>query len=278
MKVGIIGLGVIGDALFKACDVKGISVVGYDKYKPSTHAHHVVKHVLLETDIIFMCLPSPTKGKVQDLDAIYQNIEYLAESEYKGVVVLRSTLIPGTTRAIECSFPELKIAHCPEFLTAASPFEDLIKQKVVLVGATDILVADKVREFWRLFDKKVPIRLCDSPTTTEMAKYVHNCFLATKVSFFNDISELCVELGIDYHNSVQAAMSVGQIGEGHAKVPGPDGKLGFGGMCFIKDTAALLAFAHESEVPLEVIEAVVKKNRRIRPGAYNGTEATGYSD
>jgi UDPglucose 6-dehydrogenase len=275
MKVGIVGLGVIGGALYKACQVKGMDVVGYDKYVDGPNAQTLPE--ILKTDLTFLCLPSPTKGKQQELGALHETLLFLNKNSYRGVAVVRSTVIPGTTDALQEVFPNVPLAHCPEFLTAATPFEDLIKQKAILVGGSDLKARTITRDFWHKFDKKVPVYELSSARESEMAKYIHNCFLATKVTFFNEIYEICKSADIHFDEAVSGAMALGQIGEGHAKVPGPDGSLGFGGMCFVKDTAAMLGFSKNLGLLSEVVSAVVEKNKRIRPQAYDGQEKTGYS-
>ena len=225
MKVGIVGCGVIGGALLKACQVKGIDVVGYDPNREGLKD----KEPILKTDLTFLCLPTPTVNGTQLLVALDSTLEWLESQKYAGAVVIRSTVLPGTVKALQGEY-DLKLVHCPEFLTAASPFEDLIKQPVVLVGSEHEWARALVHSFWKKFDRKTPVKLFKSPTETELAKYMHNCFLAVKVSFFNDMFELCralmktgvVDQVMHYDAAVEGAVAVGQIGQGHTAVPGPD--------------------------------------------------------
>jgi UDPglucose 6-dehydrogenase len=259
MRVGIIGCGVIGGALRKACIAKDIDVVAYDPNKLGMQDRSLIG----STDLVFLCLPTPTVNGTQLLVALDSTLKWLQEEKYQGPVVIRSTVLPGTTKSLQGEYPELKLAHCPEFLTAATPFEDLIKQPVVLVGACKPDVARDVMAFWQLFDKKIPVQV-GLTNETEMAKYIHNCFLATKVSFFNDIYELCQSLGIKYKNAVGGAIAVGQIGKGHTNVPGPDGEGGYGGMCFPKDMNALAELCEQSEIHAETIRGAIEGNKRRR--------------
>lgn len=260
MKIGIIGCGVIGGALLKACRVKDMNVVGYDPNKEGLKDFAPI----LKTQLAFLCLPTPTKGGRQDDSIVEGTLATLAKENYAGVVCVRSTVLPGTTMKFQTAYPTLRLTHCPEFLTAASPFEDLIKQTVVLVGGSNVNDKHVVYDFWRQFDRKTPIRMLDTTEQSEMAKYIHNCFLATKVSFFNDIYELCQVMGIDYKMSLWGALDVGQIGSGHTKVPGPDGELGYGGMCFPKDMNAILNLFAQQGLPAETIAGAAAGNGRRR--------------
>ncbi len=97
-----------------------------------------------------------------------------------------------------------------------------------------------------------------------LAKYTINSFLATKVTFMNEIYQLAESIGADYKMVSWMTTLDTRIGSSHMRVPGPDGQFGFGGMCFPKDTSALLKFAEESGVTLNVLDAAVKKNTLLR--------------
>lgn len=263
MKVGLMGCGVIGGALLRACTAKGIKLDVYDKFKPDM----ADPSVLLGAHIIFLCLPTPTKEGKQDISAIEDALNYLESQKFTGVVILRSTVLPGTTQNLSVRYPRMRIAHNPEFVTTARPLEDMINQPVVLIGSSSLEARDMARIFWTKFDKKTPIKLYGSATTTETAKYMHNCFLAVKVSFFNDMFELCRSLGTHYGDAAEAALAVGQVGKGHTAVPGPDGEQGYGGMCFPKDMNAILSLCTSQGVMAETIAGAATGNarRRLKP-------------
>jgi UDPglucose 6-dehydrogenase len=97
-----------------------------------------------------------------------------------------------------------------------------------------------------------------------MAKYTINTFLATKVVWMNELYQLCDAMNIDYNKVVAMASADRRIGSSHLRVPGPDGSFGFGGACFPKDTVALLKYAESLNIPLNVLDAAVKKNTLLR--------------
>jgi UDPglucose 6-dehydrogenase len=94
-----------------------------------------------------------------------------------------------------------------------------------------------------------------NPTMTELIKYTHNCFLATKVELFNEIYDVCQKVGVSYPNMMQGVHAIGKVGENHTRVPGPDGKRGYGGVCFPKDMKAFIGFARQIGLILPVLEA-----------------------
>jgi UDPglucose 6-dehydrogenase len=104
-----------------------------------------------------------------------------------------------------------------------------------------------------------------SSTIAELVKYTTNCFLATKVSFANEIKQVCDSLDVDYDKVVEYAIKDKRLGGSHWSVPGPDGLLGFGGSCFPKDLNALLSKAYELDVKCNTIYGAWLTNLEVRP-------------
>lgn len=272
MNIGVIGVGVVGGALVEAFREKNFKVSFYDKKVPGSSLTNV-----LGTDIIFICLPTPTFAKTgkQDLGSLEMLLSKLSLANYAGVVCIKSTVLPGTCTKLCTCLPNLRITHNPEFLTAAQPLLDFRSQKVTYVsgalGDTNVL-----ERLYAAYDAQLEVCVYEDHAYTEMIKYVHNCFLATKVGFFNDMFDICAALKLNYDSMLEGALRLKSIGAGHTRVPGPDGKRGFGGMCFIKDTGALYAWAEqELNINCNVIGACIASNEIRRPEAYNGEETTG---
>lgn len=268
MRIGVIGVGVIGSALLEGLSLKGFEAVGVDKFKAKYQRPENWEN-LLKSEIVFVCVPTLTIDRMQDLTAVREVFSNLNEAAYQGVIALRCTVLPGTTDFLIDKYPNLKILHNPEFLTASNPLLDLMNQNAVLIGGRNCTQfemsesAEVLKRFWKEFSPGVPVR-ARLPVESEMAKYMHNCFLATKVSFFNDMYELCQKVGADYDEAINLAHMIGQIGKGHSKVPGPDGKIGWGGMCFIKDMDALSFFCELKGVPAETLHGAIRGNNRRR--------------
>lgn len=268
MKIGVIGVGVIGGALYSAAQDKGFEVVGYDKFKQGLNSDDNLNEVL-KSDIAFVCVPTLTVDRMQDLEPVQNVFSTLSFREFKGVVCLRCTVLPGTTAMLKKKYSNLRVVHNPEFLTAAKPVEDLLKQPAVLLGSDSKDDAMVVAKFWKEFDSNVPVLLGQS-TETELAKYAHNCFLAAKVSFFNDLYEICLSADVKYDAVMELAHAIGQIGRGHTRVPGPETDkagnplFGFGGECFPKDTSALSFWCELKGIPAETLNGAIKGNNRRR--------------
>lgn len=259
-RIGVIGHGVVGGAVARGFTELGMKVYVYDKFKPEfAYTNHI-----FATDAIFICVPTPTdQNWRQDLSALDETLEMLRDRSYEGVIVVKSTVLPGTTQRLADKYGLRRVVHNPEFLTAARPFEDFMEQPEVLIGGVDGDAGYLVVEIYS--DAGFPnIIYAPSPTYTEMAKYMHNLFLSTKVSFCNEMYDICEKLEIKYDQVAMLACSMGGIGHGHTKVPGPDGRRGYGGMCFPKDTKAFLTFANDMTVPMEVLKATIEGNNRRR--------------
>jgi UDPglucose 6-dehydrogenase len=151
-------------------------------------------------------------------------------------------------------FGNKPITFSPEFLTAANPIEDFQKQGMMYIGGGNT-------KFWRkLFQPYFTVTV-ENPRELIIAKLFRNAFLATKVTFFNQIYDYCKEHGLDY-NTVNSLIAVDKrIGHSHTAVPGDDGVQGFGGRCLPKDVEALLNTDPEK---LTVLAEIMRYNRGIR--------------
>lgn len=261
-KVGIIGLGVVGGALNQLCSIKSIPTWVYDKKFTSDPPQE-----LYHCDLIFLCLPTPTRDDgTQDIGALWEVCEHLEKNQVKCPVVIRSTVLPITCAKLAGTFKTLDIVHNPEFVREKYALEDLLTQKSVLIGGGTLMANNTVKDFWKritpgaLINGDIGGGRYLSATATEMAKYIHNCLLAIKVSACNDIYALCHVAGVPYAEAMAAAASVGVIGENHTQVPGPDGKFGYGGMCFPKDMNALSKKAEHAGIQIPTIDGAIKTN------------------
>lgn len=263
--VGVIGLGVVGDAFYRVLGFFNPKVYGYDvdpKRSPDTF-----EDVVGNAKVIFLCLPTPTREDgSQDLLALEEVCGQLAAFAYGGVVCVRSTVVPGTTRLLGIDYG-LRVVHCPEFLTAANPIRDTFDQHRVMIGGDREADISEVMVAIRAIQTVREVYTYSMPETTELAKYMHNAYLATKVGFFNAMSELADQAEIDFQGALDAMLACTKATQpNHTRVPGPDGQLGFGGMCFPKDVRALLHYGKEQGRPMEQLAATIAANARHRGG------------
>jgi len=267
MKIGIIGKGFVGSAVQFAfspntgCDA---DVKIYDKDpKKSLHS---LEEVVNNSDFIFLSVPTPMNenGSV-NLDVVEDALNDINKVQRgDSIILLRSTMVPGSSSKFQKQFPKLNIVFNPEFLTERSANFDFINQSRFILGGQKENVQKCSKLFrWR-FGNSVPI-IETNYETAEIIKYMNNCFLATKVSFMNEMKLVSDKCGADWDMAVEGFIRDGRIGHSHIDVPGPDGKFGFGGSCFPKDVQAMINYGKSIDVILNTLEGAWQTNLNVRP-------------
>lgn len=264
MKVGIIGCGFVGGAVAQGfglcCDLKL-----YDKHKNIGDLDDVCTQ-----DILFLCLPTNSyRNGEQDLSDIYEVAEQIDARGKGKIIIIKSTVLPGTTRQLAAICPEHTFIMSPEFLTARAARLDFINSARIVLGVKssdgpfpDAIPAEVIELHRRRF-VATPIYVC-TWEEAELLKYMCNCFFALKISFCNEIYDLCQHVGADYKTLRNMFLADGRIGNSHTDVPGHDGDRGFGGTCFPKDTAAFTRWARGMKCPSSTVEAAVVENNWVR--------------
>lgn len=262
-KIGIVGLGFVGGSIYKSFTIKNINVVGYDKYKDGGIGSF---NDLLDCDMVFLCLPTLFSNETQcyDKSAIYEVCELLSQNEYKGVIILKSTIEPETTNKLAETYRNLKLCHNPEFLTARTAFEDFHNQTHIVIGFTDYFNDSGLLEkFYAKYFPNAVISVCSS-LESESMKIFCNSFYASKIMLFTEYYLLCQKNGADFEKIKEIMFKNNWINPMHTSVPGPDGLLGYGGACFPKDTKALLNYLKEYKTEYKVLESVTIECDKIR--------------
>ncbi|MCJ7514850.1 MAG: UDP-glucose/GDP-mannose dehydrogenase family protein [Dehalococcoidia bacterium] len=282
--ISVIGLGVVGLTTAVGFALKGHRIIGIDIdpekvktinkrvspiYEEGLSRAMMAVSIeattdfeqILESDISFLCggTPGQADGSI-DLHYVQSPVEQLAkvlkEKDSYHLVVVRSTVVPGTTEAVIApKFPDTKrVGLCtnPEFLREGTAIEDFLKPSRIIIGERDIISGDVLCHLYRNFH---------SPTvrtglrTAEMIKYASNSYLATRISFINEIGNICKELDIDVYD-VAAGMGYDErIGHDYLSAG-----TGFGGFCLPKDVAALAAMARELGYEPRILREVLAVN------------------
>ena len=177
-------------------------------------------------------------------------------------IVIKSTIPPGTTEEWNERFEKLNIVFNPEFLTEANAVSDYENQNRIILGGPRPATTRLKRIFTKVFPKAHIIKT--GSRHAEMVKYVTNAFLATKVSFANEMYQICQALDIDYDKVIEYAQHDDRLGTSHWAVPGPDGDFGYGGHCFPKDVKALISLANKYSLDPKILTAVDSKNNDVR--------------
>jgi nucleotide sugar dehydrogenase len=269
MKISIIGLGVVGQAMYDSFIIKTknnskYNIYGYDKYKNGGIG---TLESCVDSDIIMTALPTLYKDELNNYDysSTYEVIEQLNNMEYKKFVLIKSTVEPLFTEKIAEKYPNITFIHNPEFLYAKTAFEDFHNQKYIILGTTpnyDNYNLNTIRNMYiELYCDN--IKICTS-NESECVKLFYNTYCSVKIQYFNELYLLSNKIGCDFEYIKDMMYLTGSIEKNHTQVPGPDGKLSFGGMCLPKDCKALLAFMKNNNINCDVLDACVNEMTLMR--------------
>lgn len=244
-RIGIVGRGFVGGAMYE--NFKDVfSVLVWDKDVNKRLNVESFEDFVDRSDIIFVCVPTPmTEDGQCDTSIVEFVINDIAKVDRRKYVVIKSTVTPGTTQRL-AEENGMVIGFNPEFLTEANAYNDFRHQPLIILGSDNTGLGTVLAQIYYEYNAKVDNVAHVIQRTTkeaELFKYLANCFLATKVIFANEFKTLCDKVDVDYGRIAEVAVLDKRLGHTHWRVPGPDGKLGFGGSCFPKDTSAMIHFA-----------------------------------
>ncbi len=257
ISIGIIGNGFVGEAqAFAFSPIAKIFIFDVDKSRtkdPLNTVHNC--------DFVFVCVPTPMhEDGTQDfsyVDDVFKN------ASGDSIYIIKSTVLPGSTKLLSKKYKNLNIIFSPEFLTERNAKLDMLTQSRIILGGKKSLVDQAEKLYLSRFKNKHIIKT-DS-ITAELIKYMNNSFFATKVSIMNEFKILSDKIGANWEDALYGFSSDGRIGDSHLNVPGHDGKYGYGGTCFPKDVSALINFSKKIKVNLNTIEGGWITNLSVRP-------------
>jgi UDPglucose 6-dehydrogenase len=261
--IGIVGQGFVGTAIKEGMS-KFMKVHTYDKYVSEKSSCKDLMELCLRSGVIFVCLPTPMRDDGScDISIVKDTVLKIDRYNSDNVVVIKSTIPPGTTASLNEQCENAQVVFNPEFLTEANFIEDFKNQNRIIIGGPRPASTIVKNLYRKAFQESIIVKT--GSRTAESVKYFTNCFLATKVSFANEFKQICDQIEVDYDKVVEYALYDSRIGRTHFSSPGPDGKGGFGGSCFPKDLNALIHFAKQLDVTPTVLESVWQKNLEVRP-------------
>ena len=278
VKIGIIGYGVVGGVTGKVLGLVH-EIFPYDRYKAPYNTEEHLRKLAREAEVVFICVPTPmfkNSGRI-DLSAIHHSLDSLVAAcgkvkrklkNEKLIVVIRSTAVSGTTDQLQEKYPMFSFVVNPEFLTEKNGLEDMLHTKRVVIGSyfgdmVGDISGQRVSGIYQaLFPNAqyfvVGIKMA------EFFKYASNAMLAMQVALSNELAQIAKVLGLNYGQVIEFLLTDPRIGR-NIKVPGPDGKRGFGGKCFPKDLRALIALAQRKGYNPKLLRAGWELNLRVRP-------------
>lgn len=266
ITIGVIGNGFVGKAtsLFAGPRIK-VLVYDIDPQKCNPMGT-TLSQISKECKVVFICVPTPvTKTGKCYLKIVESVIGELKQYNFVGHIVVRSTVPPGTCK-------KLQVHHMPEFLRERSWEDDFRNTSTWIVGMDE---SPSKQQFRKIISDLLDYASQDgqisgknvyfaNTSETELVKYARNAFLATKVSFFNEIYQYAEKLeDVNYQVARKLITIDSRIGEGHSDVPGPDNKKGFGGTCFPKDLTALKTEMNNLGAHPILLSAVWNRNSTI---------------
>jgi len=275
---GIYGFGFVGKAI-----TQGLSLTHNLKIYDIKEKVDSFEDTVDNSEFIFICLPTPmtdVEGGRIDLSIIDGEIDKIATHlNYKSnkIIIIKSTIIPGTTSRYQDKYPELNFIFNPEFLTERNARVDFINTARIVLGGKgkDDPNLRRVEEMYRARFLHTPI-FKTNYETAEFVKYLCNNFFANKVMYFNEqrlvaekFNEHCdliSESGgkIHWQEAVRMLLADGRIGNSHYEVPGHDGQLGFGGSCVPKDLCAYRNWAKDVGAETPILDEDWEYNKKIR--------------
>ena len=267
MVIGIVGQGFVGLAV-KIGFEPHYELETYDKYDKDKSTCDNLFDLVMECDVMFVCVPTPmNKDGSCHTDIVEEVIteinEIVLETEsypyhIKPTVVIKSTVPPGTTDRLHSKNRGIDVIFNPEFLTEMNFIEDFKNQNRIILGGIRRGTSLLRQVYSKVFPHATIVKT--GAKHAEMVKYFTNCFLATKVSFANEMKIICDKIDIDYDKVVEYATYDKRLGKSHWAVPGPDGDYGFGGHCLPKDISAIVNGYDD----MELLQAVLKVNDKVR--------------
>lgn len=259
-KIAVIGIGFVGGAIHNSLiGNEAVELLAIDPTKGWEATYEDIK----DFDAVFVCVPSPQGADgTADTSILESVLHELYKVSYKGVIISKVTAPPNVYQRLQEAYPNL--VHAPEFLTAANAFDDYIHGSFTIIGGSTTAYRNEAERIIRISQTGIHSVVHCSIGEASLAKYTINSFLSTKVIFMNEIAKIAEAGGMDWQKVASAIRQDTRIGHSHLQVPGPDGQYGFGGMCFPKDTSALLKYAEQLAEHPDVLATAVTKNSKIR--------------
>jgi len=255
LRMSIIGHGFVGQAVDNGFNNdKCIKTIIDPKY------NNDISKTSVYEDVFFICLPTPMSddGSI-DASFVIQAVEYLKLNR-TGTIVIKSTITPDIIDILTEDIWGHKVVYNPEFLTEKNSDNDFVNPPMHVFGGVSLETV-KVSDIYRKYSlcKVCPV-FHVTPKEASFIKYGVNCYLATKVTWFNQFYDVIQKHNANFDRITQAMSEDMRVGHSHMSVPGFDGKRGYGGACFPKDTNA---FAHFSEM-FSLLDESIKINNNYR--------------
>lgn len=254
-NIAIIGAGFVGNALERFFRTQDVEAGLYDPPKGLNDAS-----VLEQADVIFVAVPTPHYLDGTGFDDSFLRAALTAISVPGKTIVLKSTILPGTTDFLQGAFPQHRMLFNPEFLTEATVDHDMQNPNRQIVGYTDVSRGDADLVMSLL--PRAPFENIIPAKAAEFVKCMGNSFYALKVAYANQMFDLCARLGVDYDHVKDCVKAEPWMGEHHWEVV-HKGYRGYGGKCLPKDTRSTIQLGNEAGVDLSLLKLAEAYNNEL---------------
>ena len=260
MKIGIVGLGIVGNAIKYGFEKLGHQIEVHD-IKLKTKINN-----LLTTEICFICVPTPSDNDGRcDISIVESVVAILKELDYKGIIAIKSTVVPGTTVQLRKKYDLKRLCFVPEFLRERCSITDFTENHdVCIIGTNSDHDFGLVKECHGKYPKKF-VHL--SETEAELCKYFNNIYNATLITFANSFYEVCKSFGVSYTNVKNAVVNRDHINDIYLDCN--ESFRGFGGMCLPKDTKAIAQFCRENGIDVNFFDMLLKENSKYKTTVFD---------
>ena len=254
MKIGVIGIGVVGTAIKQGFEDLGHTVKIHD-IKLDTSIKDV-----LDTEIVYLCLPTNSSDDGScNTEALIWTVDALSDHNYKGIIAIKSTIIPGTFDKLKIMFDSQRLCHVPEFLREKHAYDDFTKNhNVLIIGTPNDKCSEAVIKSHGNYPKKVYKM---KPEEAEFVKYFSNVFKAVKITFANSFGKICDKYNVDY-SKVLLAFALENVAETSYLRYNKEFK-GFGGMCLPKDVRALSKLVEKENINVDLFKFILQENEKF---------------
>lgn len=259
--IAVHGLGMVGGSLASYLQEEGYEVRHFDPPKG-------VEHEIRDVKFHFLCVPTPyiKEGGGFSLKFIHEAVNTIknARGDKETVLVIKSTVLPGTTDTLQQEYSDFIFLFNPEFLTEKNADKDMRDPERQIIGYADERGKQYCAEIMNILPK-APYQKAMKAGEAELVKYFGNCFLSVKVIFANMIYDFCENMGLDYEAVKDGASHDSRVGESHLKVV-CDGYRGYGGSCFPKDIRALIQLGDRLGVDVSLLKEAERRNFELTGG------------
>ena len=260
-KIGIIGVGVVGGAVKYGMEKLGHKISVHD-IKLNTTIDAV-----LDTEICFICVPTPSRKDFGCDTSIVKNvIDNLNKMNYDGIIAIKSTITPSTTKKLQEKYGNNKICFVPEFLRERCAIADFTQNHdVCVIGSESTDICNFIKKIHGKYPRNFVFL---SPTEAEFVKYYNNIYNATLITLANNFYEVCLALDVDYTNVKSALVARDHVNDVYLDCN--ENFRGYAGACLPKDVRAFIHLSKLLNLNTDIFEFLDNENKKYKSTVFEG--------